>query len=422
MNPTSLILGLILVLVVGAEGQCGVPQDGHSTMRPYKVLITCSQPFLPLLVNWLVFYSQICPSEKDKESLFIVCLDPATQQALNKIGLKCGYRHRFSPTSTNLPADASGVSGNRSRPQKYDGSGLWIARSRITAFILNEGYDVLLCDLDAMWIRNPWPTITRELSYAGPNATGAGADIISSRGGYPEDVTSLLGASLCFGFMYLKSVPVTQKLWTFFRKGMRRISSFVSTDDRRDFNRALLHYSLRYRKRPKIVGYDNPDYGIVELPPEVARPIQNRRHVLRIALLGHESFRRICQGQNLLRIRQSVILHCKTPKTGEEKHGTLEELGLWVVKEAWEQALSQYVVKVRRRSGVMGSELQGLIDPVKAMAVFGTYFGNTSTEVGGNASANWNPGSGLFQVSSQLVSSQDSHTAGAGAEKVATRL
>ena len=419
MNPT-LVLGLILAFfngIVRAEERCGVPQNG--TIRPYKVLMTCSELFLPSLVNWLVFYSQICPSEKDKESLFIVCLDPATEQALNKIGLKCGYRHSFSPTSTILPAEVSGISRNRSRPRKHND--LWIARSHITELVLNEGYDVLMCDLDAMWIRNPWPIITRELFYAGPKATGAGADIISSRGKFPEEVTSLLGASLCFGFMYLKSVPVTQKLWTFFKDRMHKIGY---ADDQRAFNRALLHYFLRYRKRPRIVGYDNPDYGIVELPPDVARPIRNRRHVLRIALLGHESFRRICEGQNLLRIRQSVILHCQAPKTRKGKHGTLEELGLWVVNDAWEQALSKYSMSGRNSSGVMGSELQGLIDPVKAMAVFGASFGNTSTEVSGNARANWNPGSGLFKVSSQLstVSSQDSHTAGAGAEKVAIRL
>lgn len=395
--PILLALTLLLSLannaVVAENSQCGVP-SAQGSIRPYKILMTCSQSFVPVLMNWLVFYYQICPSRKEEENLFIICLDSETETALRKVGLKCGHRH--------------GVV----KRQKVH-YGLWIARTYITNSLLNEGYDVLMCDNDAMWLRNPWPVIVSQLSYT--NATGAGADIVSSRGDFPQEVSSHLGACLCFGFMYLKSTPITKALWTFYKDGMRRINF---ADDQRALNRALMHYFLRYRKRPRIVGYDDTDYGIVELPSNVAtyrgphatpRSTGNRReNYLRIALLGHESFRRVCQGQSLSRIKESIVLHCLTTKTDRSKHDVLKELGLWVVKEgeAWAQAQAQEDTTVSGQGGLLS-----LVDLTKAQAIFSPSFalhsqpGNGSANAWGRAGTpliSWHPGTGLFHGPSSV--------------------
>ncbi|RYG96081.1 hypothetical protein EON65_54965 [archaeon] len=81
---------------------------------------------------------------------------------------------------------------------------IWMKRLEIVSVLLQRGEDVLLSDLDAIWLQNPYADISSHLQ--------AGSSIISSRATYPEEISRVWGRSLCMGFLYLKSDNFTNYL------------------------------------------------------------------------------------------------------------------------------------------------------------------------------------------------------------------
>ena len=163
---------------------------------------------------------------------------------------------------------------------------------------------------------------------------------MSSCASYPEDVMRRVGATLCLGFTYIRASPVTVALWRYLADSM---SKSTRPDDQRSVNQILMESWIKYTKRPRYVGYDVTDYGIVplslkysshlgDMPDTLGKP--DKRYI-RIALLGHESFRRVCEGQSVLRVKQSVVLHCYSEKAGTAKEDLLVKLGAWMLKNDW---------------------------------------------------------------------------------------
>jgi hypothetical protein len=56
--------------------KCGIRYNSTTNInRPLKILISTNEKYIPLFLNWLIYYNQICP---DRSNLYILCLDKAT--------------------------------------------------------------------------------------------------------------------------------------------------------------------------------------------------------------------------------------------------------------------------------------------------------------------------------------------------------
>lgn len=123
-------------LTVAKSSSCGVLW-GDDT-RPLRILVTSSDQYFPVFMNWLVHYHHICPIISN---IFFICLDKGVEERLLKIGLHCSY---LFPYTTGYHK-------------------LWLARVRITQSLMRQGYDVLMTDVDAVWLRNPFTDIEKHI-------------------------------------------------------------------------------------------------------------------------------------------------------------------------------------------------------------------------------------------------------------------
>ena len=289
---------------------CGIrninTSHGEPPIRPFRLLMTTSDKYLPVLLNWLIFFHELCP---DQSALYFVCLDKATEGVMKKVGLSC--HHTFhTPTSE---------SKNK----------LWLLRARLTKALLDEGRDVLLSDSDAIWLQNPFDVLEMFPE----------SDIIGSRGSFPEDAAKILGATLCMGFVYVKSNPKTRHYWGQLVDYMVREAK---PDDQRNFNHLLLARGVFFPSAHLPLPYLNSkvhDTGHVVLsgPRRVELP-RDANRTLQLTLLPHNQFRRICEKELLSIIHEAHVAHCYSYlKTGTGKRGAEAKYGLWALREAWER-------------------------------------------------------------------------------------
>jgi hypothetical protein len=113
---------------------CGVMENGQ--VRPLRVVVAITDGYLPVFVNWLLHFRNICPS---LSSLYIICLDSKVEKMLPTIGLACATVHHGTKEHSVW-------------------TNTMIGRVKMPHHLLQEGYDVLFSDIDAYWIRNPFPT------------------------------------------------------------------------------------------------------------------------------------------------------------------------------------------------------------------------------------------------------------------------
>lgn len=187
----------------------------------FRVLVSTTEKYFPIFLNWLLFYRR-CGLDYSK--LYIICFDKSTEVLLPQHGLECNYVS-YLPTRSHAQTIVA----------------LWQIRLQIVLSLLEKNTDVLMSDVDAIWLRNPIPEV-----YSLRND----ADIISSRAQFPEEIARELGATLCMGFMYIKSSEATVALW-------REIYSYTmkqkSFDDQRELNTYLMIKGLRYSNPPKVL-------------------------------------------------------------------------------------------------------------------------------------------------------------------------
>lgn len=126
-------------LTIVPQPSCGVLW-GDDT-RPLRIVVTCSDQYFPVLMNWLVHYHRICPKISN---IFLICLDTSIQDRLLKMGLQCSHLFRYTTGYHNL----------------------WLARVRITQSLMRQGFDVLMADVDAVWLRNPFPAIENHIRHS----------------------------------------------------------------------------------------------------------------------------------------------------------------------------------------------------------------------------------------------------------------
>ncbi len=246
-------------------------------------------------MNWLIFFYHRC---HNVSLIYFICLDKAIETNLPKYGLSCSHVH-------HLPAAQS---NNR----------LWLVRARVTKHLLEQGYDVLMTDSDAIWLQNPFLVLQRYQD----------SDVVASRASFPEDISAKLGATVCMGFIYIRASNKTVMMWdevyTFMSKTPR-------ADDQRNFNQLLVAWGIRYDTRPSYLKSLTPNLGSFELK---GQPVK-------LTLLPHAQFMRMCDPRRVGDTLQAVVAHCISPSKSESTKASSERVyGIWALSDDWAKAAS----------------------------------------------------------------------------------
>jgi hypothetical protein len=221
-NNAGAIPSDILPTELPISHSCGVKDNGKKTVRSLRIMLSSTDEYFPVFLNWLVFYNKICPSIS---SLYMICLDPSVEMRIKKYGLSCA--HVFH------------VKKNAALHQ------LWAVRAKLTLELLKGGYDVLMVDSDALFLQNPFKEVEKHIS----------SDIISSRGAFPESIGRVLGASLCMGFVYVKASMYTVRLWGEIHGAM---TSQANPDDQRETNMVCGTHYYKTPVRPDTLHSSAP--------------------------------------------------------------------------------------------------------------------------------------------------------------------
>lgn len=281
---------------------CGMKDPESGNLRPFRILMSSTDKYVNVILNWLIFYHQLCP---DRSSLYFLCLDKTTELMMTKYGLQCSYVFHSSMNKNKL----------------------WLMRMRLTKQLLDQGFDVLMSDSDAVWLRNPFEYMEKFNT----------SDIVSSRASFPEDVSKRFGATLCMGFIYIKTNPQTKAMWG-------ELNSVMSTDprpdDQRSLNKVLMSKGLQFKKHLDYLHTTEGDTGTLNY--------KNNPN-MQVTLLPHEQFRRVCEGFKLSEIHDSYVAHCLLDKTGDAKEKGGKRYKLWALKDNWEQ---HYLVPNETRRSV----------------------------------------------------------------------
>jgi hypothetical protein len=292
--------------IIGIDGE----EICDKWLRRLKIIISISETYSEVFQNWLKFYDNATSSFYEscqlssKSTLYLLCLDTGTKSYLRSQGQSCSYTmekslHNYSSIF----------------PLKSQFHNLWLARMDVLQSLLVQGYNVILSDSDALWLRNPFQDILLFRMSS--------VQIVASRGSHPVEVTKRLGVSLCMGFMYITSTHGTTLLFNEIYLKMLGIQGTHMADDQRELNLLLYKYGLRYMNRTTR---DSFRYSIGTMD-------YREQHRIGIALLPQDQYRRTCKGVPRTVIKSSVVVHCYMPKNSVAKTKTLTELGLWRISD-----------------------------------------------------------------------------------------
>jgi hypothetical protein len=172
---------------------------------------------------------------------------------------------------------------------------------------VSEGRDVLITDVDAIWLRDPLPELK-----------SIDAGIISSRGSSPPGVSRAWGATFCMGFIFFRGSDPRVR-------AALKVGTNMMNEDQTDFNTNMMRAEVRWDEgKIPYVGSTVTSYGTMTAP---GTPYTGQR----IALLAHSRFMRICPPDT--DFRNVTIAHCYSRgKQQYLKVKKLRSLGLWYLK------------------------------------------------------------------------------------------
>ena len=186
---------------------------------------------------------------------------------------------------------------------------LWTSRVKHVLHLLEEGYDVLHSDLDAIWIKDPLPEIT-----------SLDADIVFSQGTiFPHKMVRNFGFVLCCGFFFIKS---SAKTIQFVREWVRL--SEIYKDDQVAINEIIQSIALKPKdKCQNILSFRNHEFMVWEKPIVIPNDAN-----IKISLLSHNSVRRLVECID----SKIIVAHPLSGKTGVETEKCLRDLALWILQ------------------------------------------------------------------------------------------
>ena len=253
---------------------------------PAVVMQVVSKNYVDLERNFIRLMGM--NSTLTRQHIYLMCLDDASVATFASLGIRC------------VPLDTLHLHTHKD---------LWMTRVRVLRCLVEEGYDVILSDSDALWLGDP-------LAYIGWSSS---SNVIASRGGYPRIIKSDWGVTMCMGFAMFRATGAAMNT---FRDVMERI--VVETgDDQIAVNQAALDFGVSWDKGSDMRYRQSKGVG----KGTIANLYGDGGKSFEITLLPHDKFTRHCTRTPLT--NNTVVAHCFHKKTAGAKTGWMQKLNLW---------------------------------------------------------------------------------------------
>ena len=224
-----------------------------------------------------------------RENLYIMCLDDATVPIFASLGIR-------------------GVPVNKLRVRSH--KDVWKTRVRAVSCLVEEGYNVIMSDSDALWLRDPM----EYMDAAGVSSSS----IVASRGSFPR--TFGWGSTICMGFILFRATGAGMNT---FQDTMENIA-LRTGDDQVAVNQAASDLGVIWDEGSDMRYEESTDPGkgtISDLSSDNGEPFG-------ITLLPHSKFTRICRSTPVS--NDTVVAHCFREKKAGAKLDWMQELNLWL--------------------------------------------------------------------------------------------
>lgn len=245
-----------------------------------KIVCFVNTSYLRIARNWLRSIEKIGISE----FATIVTLDLASRQAFTAIKVRTMHRPLPSPRLDDL----------------------WLHRTLVIAEILEDGYDVIHSDADAVWIRNPLPVIF-----------DGNEDLVFSQGTiWPAESLEKRGFVLCCGLYAARS---NDRVKRFFGELIGRLR--CNPDDQRALNLLVDERFPDWEiDRPNKHSFDGKTFI------SSREKMRSRNHELSLSMLPHHLFPRMVKDRS-----EMMVGHPLSGKNSTECEEALKKFGLWIL-------------------------------------------------------------------------------------------
>jgi len=192
---------------------------------------------------------------------------------------------------------------------RSSGLGLvWKIRVIVISSLLDEGYDIIHSDLDAIWLKKLIPEYLN---------THSGLDLIVSQGtDFPIKALNQWGLVVCFGFFLIRSNERTKKL---FKAIVCR--TLLTGDDQQSLNETLMQRNMiwDFETRYKAFLKNGRSFSFSD------QIIQGRGDSIRVGILPIKKFVRLMSYQE-----DPYVMHPLYIKANKVRK--FKEDGLWFLK------------------------------------------------------------------------------------------
>lgn len=281
------------------------------------VIVFVERKVLDMFFNWMIYFTNSVDGNVVK-NLTIFCMDQISRMELLRSGIYCRW--------------ALHQSSNPSKKQQF--GDIWLQRMIIISKMLSSGKDIILSDIDAIWVKNPLPYLSQFNN----------SDIVASRGFWPFSLFEKWGSCVCMGFIYVKSSNFSIDLFNEIESVMRSSYSKAveAADDQVAINEVLERRGIIWDSEMTVVNSTRPNFGRL------------KNWTSPIVLLPHHYFVRKCYNLDFKRSRtelafsqmkeltkSGMVVHCKFPKGfNMAKKTGLKRFALWKLLDHWKSYAS----------------------------------------------------------------------------------
>lgn len=331
-----------LAIALSADAARSSP-DGKTV-----VLATINLHYIDVFFNWALQLARFGHAQ----TMVVGALDWQAHDLLAELG---------APVFPLIPRFASGEERRSENQHAFDG--IWIERGALAGALLMAGYNVLLCDSDAVWTANVLGRMPALFTL-----DGAPIDAIASAGTFPKEAARTLGGhTAVMGFVLLRATPTMLQM---FNVSQRK--ALIVGDDQVAFNMVLASGQVRAGgvTLPAAFTERARTATLVEskiLPPHAAGQRgagpsafgAAHRPTVRLLIVSDQIVVRNCTGINEHeQLATSMVAHCLSDKNGGAKSEQLQAVGLWVCPIAWLTQLRQRLDVLAAASGARGLATQ----------------------------------------------------------------
>ena len=272
--------------------------------RKTIILTVSTYSYRNLTLNWLTSMKKL--GFTPEKNIALICTYPHKELSeflTNKILSSDNY-YKYQTTKSN-PLCFKGsekewkVVNNNNNKLTSPGK-LWKMRFIKLRTLVKLGYDVVLSDLDAIWMKNPF--IGKDKLF-----TIDHGDIVTSRAKFPFTISQAWGSTACLGVIYFAS---TEKTIDLLSRAWYLLFTNYTDDDQVAINQALANLArtkgnlaqsrvppIPFVSKEKISPFSNND-AIGIFPP----------NSLKVRFISHSKIPRFC-GENSNK-QDIFIAHC----------------------------------------------------------------------------------------------------------------